>query len=187
MSIPESPSLPDSTEGSSQQDVLYPYNNERHRKEHTENAKLFLSARSNDQLHETISPILKSTPQLDIDDLFESNDLFANNVSHKVGSRSKTTVETESHVSQVPVDSGQLSTSLSLDGANCEDLFQPSKLPKKSSSASLLKDKEDFFTTSRTVKRKDPKPTTQVEQNLPVQDIFEVILEMSFILRSFFF
>ncbi|XP_020665299.3 WASH complex subunit 2A isoform X3 [Pogona vitticeps] len=173
MNIPDSLSLPLSTEGSSQQNVLYPYKNERHRKENTEKAKLFVSASSKDQLHVRTSPVLKSTAQLDTDDLFESNDLFASNVSHKVSSRSKTTVETGSHVSQIPIDSGQLSASSSLDGANCEDLFQPAKLSKKSSSTSLLKDKEDLFTTSKTMKRKDPKPPTQSEQNPPVQDIFE--------------
>ncbi|KAJ7324491.1 hypothetical protein JRQ81_017511 [Phrynocephalus forsythii] len=172
LNIPESPPLSPSTEGSSQQDARYPCN-ERRRKENAGKGKLFLPASSNNQLHEAPSPVLKSTAHLDIDDLFESNDLFSSGVSHKVSSGSKTSVETKSHVSWISADRGPSSASLTLDGATCEDLFPPAKVSKESSPGSVLKGKEDLFTTSKAVKRKDPKPPPQSEQNLPAQDIFE--------------
>ncbi|KAH0624399.1 hypothetical protein JD844_031808 [Phrynosoma platyrhinos] len=138
-------------------------------------AKSFTPANSSDHLHETYnSPIIKSTAHSDVHDLFESNDLFANIVGSKATSGPKAMVETESHMRQVSKDGGQLSVPLSLNDANCEDLFQPRKPSKELSPPSFLEDEEDLSTTiKKTVKRKDLKPISQSEQDPQVQDIFE--------------
>ncbi|XP_042314369.1 WASH complex subunit 2-like [Sceloporus undulatus] len=134
--------------------------------------KLLPPANSSDHHETSNNPIIKSTAHSDVHDLYESNDLFANIVGSKAASGPKATVETESHMRQVPKDGGQLSVSLSLDDANCEDLFQPRKPSKEVKPPSFLEDEEDLFTTiKKTVKRKEPAP--QPEQDPQVQDIFE--------------
>ncbi|XP_061490756.1 WASH complex subunit 2A-like isoform X2 [Rhineura floridana] len=175
MSISEDPFLAPLKESSVPPAILYPYKRELCRKENTEKFTnpLPLPINSSDQLHDG-SPVSKSKPQSDVQDLFESNDIFANSVASKVALRPKEKEKTESLISQVPKGGEWLSVPLALDGANCEGHFHAGKLSKKPDPAPCLEDEEDLFTTSKkTVKRKDPKSIAQSNQDPPIQDIFE--------------
>ncbi|EMP27054.1 WASH complex subunit FAM21A, partial [Chelonia mydas] len=74
-----------------------------------------------------------------------------------------------------PLKGGEKKPALSvLDNQGSNDLFQPitQKASKKSSPISFLED-EDLFTSQKTARKKELKPTTQQDLDPKVQDIFE--------------
>ncbi|KAM6446274.1 WASH complex subunit 2C isoform 3-T3 [Liasis olivaceus] len=172
MNITEDPCLPLLKGNSGPPAILY--NSELHRKENTEKACVVLSANSSNQPNESkYSPLLKSTAYSDVDDLFESNNLFTKDKDSKAVLRPKATLETEGIVSQAS-KSEKLSAASAQYNTSCDDLFQSGKTLRKASPVPFLEDKQDVFTTSKkTVKRKERELTSQLPQVSPIHDIFE--------------
>ncbi|XP_053890143.1 WASH complex subunit 2C isoform X4 [Malaclemys terrapin pileata] len=105
------------------------------------------------------------------DDLFGSNYLFVKNSVSKPAAKAKTPEILASN----PLKSGEKKSALSVqDDQGSNDLFQPimQKASKKSSPISFLED-EDLFTSQKTVRKKELKPTTQQDLDPKAQDIFE--------------
>ncbi|XP_065409390.1 WASH complex subunit 2A isoform X13 [Chrysemys picta bellii] len=115
------------------------------------------------------SPSGKGTGQED--DLFGSDYLFVKNSVSKPAAKAKTPEILASN----PLKSGEKKSALSVqDDQGSNDLFQPimQKASKKSSPISFLED-EDLFTSQKTVRKKELKPTTQQDLDPKAQDIFE--------------
>ncbi|XP_067395124.1 WASH complex subunit 2A-like isoform X3 [Emydura macquarii macquarii] len=104
-------------------------------------------------------------------DLFGSDNLFVKSSVVKPVAKAKTPESLPSK----PLTGGEKKPALSvLDDQGCDDLFQPikQKSSKKSSPVSFLED-TDLFTSQKTVRKKELKPTTQQDLDPKVQDIFE--------------
>ncbi|XP_074814660.1 WASH complex subunit 2C isoform X4 [Natator depressus] len=115
------------------------------------------------------SPSSKGTGQED--DLFGSDYLFVKNSVSKPAAKAKTS----EILANKPLKGGEKKPALSvLDNQGSNDLFQPitQKASKKSSPISFLED-EDLFTSQKTARKKELKPTTQQDLDPKVQDIFE--------------
>lgn len=150
------------------------HHSELHRKKNTEKACLVPSTNSSNQPNESKrSPLLKPTAYSDVNDLFESNNLFTN---------SKATLEAKGVGSQVAK-----SEELFPAAQEGTDLFHSRKTLKKLSPVPFPEEKQDVFITSKkTVKRKEQELPSQLHQSFPIQDIFEVILKV-FLFRLGFF
>lgn len=173
MNASEDPPLPPLKETSVLAALKHPDDRELCKEKYTKSPSL---TSSTDQPCETGgSPVSKSTGTSDLDDLFEPNNLFPNSAVSKVTLKSKAKVETETLASQIPKGVERPSIPPVLDEPNCEDLFHPVKPSKKSSPVSFLEDQDDIFSSKKTVKRKDTKPTVRSDQEPPVLDIFEVM------------
>ncbi|XP_032082326.1 WASH complex subunit 2C-like isoform X3 [Thamnophis elegans] len=128
------------------------------RKKNTEKACLVPSTHSSNQPNES-----KSTAYSDVNDLFESNNLFTKD------SNSKPTLEAEGIVSQVAK-----SEELFPAAQEGTDLFPSRKTLRKLSPVPFPEEKQDAFITSKkTVKRKEQELPPQLHQSFPIQDIFE--------------
>ncbi|XP_039193642.1 WASH complex subunit 2C isoform X3 [Crotalus tigris] len=149
------------------------YNSELHRKKNTEKVCSVPSTNSSNQPNESkYSPLLKSTAYSDANDLFESDNLFTKDNNSKAALRQKTTLETESIVSQVS-KSEELFPAAQ-ESTSCDNLFHSRKTLKKLSPVPFPEEEQDIFITSKkTVKRKEEEPTPQLHQNFPIHDIFE--------------
>uniref|UniRef100_A0A674K3N5 FAM21/CAPZIP domain-containing protein n=1 Tax=Terrapene triunguis TaxID=2587831 RepID=A0A674K3N5_9SAUR len=115
------------------------------------------------------SPSGKGTGQED--DLFGSDYLFVKNSVSKPAAKAKT----PEVLASKPLKGGEKKPALSVqDDQGSNDLFQPimQKASKKSSPISFLED-EDLFTSQKTVRKKELKPTTQQDLDPKAQDIFE--------------
>ncbi|TFJ98065.1 protein FAM71E1 [Platysternon megacephalum] len=115
------------------------------------------------------SPSGKGTGQED--DLFGSDYLFVKNSVLKPAVKAKTREILPSKT----LKGGEKKPALSvLDDQGSNDLFQPimQKASKKSSPISFLED-EDLFTSQKTVRKEELKPTTQQDLDPKAQDIFE--------------
>ncbi|XP_043406475.1 WASH complex subunit 2C isoform X12 [Chelonia mydas] len=115
------------------------------------------------------SPSSKGTGQED--DLFGSDYLFVKNSVSKPAAKAKTS----EILASKPLKGGEKKPALSvLDNQGSNDLFQPitQKASKKSSPISFLED-EDLFSSQKTARKKELKPTTQQDLDPKVQDIFE--------------
>ncbi|XP_073209112.1 WASH complex subunit 2C-like isoform X7 [Lepidochelys kempii] len=105
------------------------------------------------------------------DDLFGSDYLFVKNSVSKPAAKAKTS----EILASKPLKGGEKKPALTvLDNQGSNDLFQPitQKVSKKSSPISFLED-EDLFTSQKTARKKELKPTTQQDLDPKVQDIFE--------------
>lgn len=156
------------------------HNSELQRKKNTEKACLVPSTNSSNQPNESKgSPLLKSTAYSDVNDLFESNNLFTKD------SNSKATLEAKGIVSQA-AKSEELFPAAQ-GGTSCDDLFHSRKTLRKLSPVPFPEEEQDVFITSKkTVKRKEPELPSQLHQSFPIEDIFEVILKV-FLFRLWFF
>ncbi|XP_058041408.1 WASH complex subunit 2A-like isoform X3 [Ahaetulla prasina] len=140
------------------------HHSELHRKKNTEKAFLVPSTNSSNEPNESKgSPLLKSIACSDVNDLFESDNLFTND------SNSKATLEAKGIVSQV-AKSEELFPA-SQEGT---DLFHSRKTLRKLSPVPLPEEEQNVFITSKkTVKRKEQELPSQLPQSFPIQDIFE--------------
>nr|XP_048711948.1 WASH complex subunit 2C isoform X2 [Caretta caretta] len=115
------------------------------------------------------SPSSKGTGQED--DLFGSDYLFVKNSVSKPAAKAKIS----EILASKPLKGGEKKPALTvLDNQGSNDLFQPitQKVSKKSSPISFLEN-EDLFTSQKTARKKELKPTTQQDLDPKVQDIFE--------------
>ncbi|XP_070799354.1 WASH complex subunit 2-like isoform X3 [Pituophis catenifer annectens] len=140
------------------------HHSELRRKKNTEKACLVPSTNSSNQSNESKgSPLLKPTAYSDVNDLFESNNLFTKD------SNSKATLEAKGIVSQVAKRE-----ELFPAAQEGTDLFHSRKTLRKLSPVPFPDEKQDVFITSKkTVKRKEQELPSQLHQNFPIQDIFE--------------
>ncbi|KAM7171214.1 WASH complex subunit 2A-like isoform 3-T3 [Macrochelys suwanniensis] len=105
------------------------------------------------------------------DDLFGSDYLFVKTSVSKPAAKAKTSVILASK----PLKGGENKPALSvLDDQGSNNLFQPiTQKASKKSSPILQERDEDLFTSQKTVRKKELKPTTQQDLDPKAQDIFE--------------